>query len=690
MLFKISLKNIRRSLKDYSVYFFTLVIGVSVFYIFNAVGTQAAMLQIEESRNELVKLLTEILSVVSVFVAAVLALLIIYASRFLMKRRNREFALYMLLGMGKAKISAILLTETIFIGLGSLAVGLVTGIGLSQLMSAVVATLFEADMTAYRFTVSGSAIIKTIICFAAMYLFVMLFNSASVTKMKLIDLIQSGKRSETVHAKNPVLSVLIFVIASAALGYAYYMVAFDFAHLNEKKAVLSIVLGAASTLLIFFSVSGLLLRILMSFKKLYHRGLNAFTFRQISSKVNTMILSMTVICLMLFVTICALSASFSFRNAMNGNLRKYCPADAEINFTVYDSDRTYNFYVDIEKSFKETGCDLTDVFGEYVHFAAYNDKNITLGDFFGPYLEDLQKQFRFFRFSAPATLVKLSDYNSLMDLYHRERLTLKDDEYLVICNYDSMKKMLDLPLSTGQSITVFGSELKPVCNACVDGFIDLSNTAVCSGIFIVPDNAVDETQKVQDYFIGNFKQGSKEEVKAAENRLREFVETSWLQWVGDTYGGDDVKYGGYWYDFATKSELYENAIGLTAIIAFIGLYIGIVFLIAGGAILALKSLSESVDSVPRYEMLRKIGAEEDSITGSLFVQTGIFFLLPLLLAVIHSIFGMKFASQVLEVIGTEGVAMSITVTSLILLVIYGGYFLITFFSSKNIIKNRMQ
>ncbi|MCR5822857.1 MAG: ABC transporter permease [Lachnospiraceae bacterium] len=689
MLFKISLKNIRRSLKDYAVYFFTLVIGVSIFYIFNAVGSQAAMLRVEESRNDMVRLLTEILSIVSIFVAGVLALLIIYASRFLMKRRNREFALYMLLGMGKGKISAILLMETVIIGIGSLITGLVAGVGLSQLMSAVVANLFEADMTAFKFTVSGSAIIKTIVCFAVMYLFVMFFNSISVTKMKLIDLIQSGKRSETIHAKNPVLSVILFIIASVALGWAYYMVAYDFEHLNETKVIISICLGAVSTLLIFFSVSGLLLRILMSFKKLYHRGLNAFTFRQISSKVNTMIFAMTVICLMLFVTICALSASFSFRNAMNGNLRKYCPADAQIELTVYDSDRTYNVYVDIEESFQEAGCDLTDVFGEYAHFAAYNDKDVTLGDFFGPYLEDLQKQFRFFRFSAPATFVKISDYNALMDLYHRDRLTLKDDEYLVICNYDSMKKMLDLPLSTGLGITVFGNSLKPACNECVDGFIDLSNTAVCSGIFIIPDKAVDETQKVQDYFIGNYKQGSKEEVRAAENRLHEFIENSWLQWVGDTYGRDDVKYGGYWYDFATKSELYENAIGLTAILTFIGLYIGIVFLIASGAILALKTLSESVDSLPRYEMLRKIGAEESSVTGSLFIQTGIFFLLPLLLALFHSIFGMKFAKQVLEIVGTENVSTSITVTSAILLLIYGGYFLITFFSSKNIIKNRM-
>jgi putative ABC transport system permease protein len=689
MLCKISINNIKKSVKDYAVYFFTLVIGVSIFYIFNAVGSQAAMLQMETSRNDLVKLLTGILSAVSVFVAIVLAFLIIYASLFLMKRRNREFAIYMLLGMGKGKISAILLMETLIIGIGSLAVGLVAGIGLSQFMSALVANLFDADMTSYKFSVSGTAILKTIICFAAMYLFVMIFNSVSVTKMKLIDLIQSGRRSETVHAKNPVLSVILFIIASAALAWAYYMVAYDFGTLNEVKVVLSIVLGAVSTLLIFFSISGLLLRIFMSFKKLYHRGLNAFTFRQISSKVNTMILSMTVICLMLFVTICALASSFSVRNAMNINLRKYCPADAQIELSVYDKERKYDVYVDIEKEYKETGLDLNTIFGEHVHFASYADKGKTLADFFGPYLEELTRKFAFFRFSAPMSLVKVSDYNDLMDLYNRDRISLKDNEYMVICNYSSMKQMLDLPLSTAQSITVFGNELKPACNECVDGFIDLSTSAFCSGIFIVPDNAVNETQKEHDYFIGNYRSQGKAEIRAIEKDMNDFIEKSWTPRINNLYGFNSTEYGGCYFSFTTRTELYDSSIGMSAIIAFIGLYIGIVFLIASGAILALKTLSESVDSVPRYEMLRKIGAEEDSITGSLFLQTSLFFLMPLLLAVIHSFFGMKFSSQVLESMGTEGVSMSIAITSLILLLIYGGYFLITFFCSKNIIKNRI-
>ena len=121
---------------------------------------------------------------------------------------------------------------------------------------------------------------------------------------------------------------------------------------------------------------------------------------------------------------------------------------------------------------------------------------------------------------------------------------------------------------------------------------------------------------------------------------------------------------------------------------FLGMYTGLIFLIACGALLALKELSDSVDSISRYDMLRKLGVEDKSISGSLFIQTLIFFLLPLILACIHSIFGMKFAKLILEVFGSDKILLSVLSTSAIIILIYGGYMLITYFCSRSIIRNR--
>lgn len=288
MLFKLSIKNISKSMKDYAIYFFTLILGVSIFYVFNAIDSQTIMMNVSSATYEIIKLMTNMLSGVSVFVSFVLAFLIIYASRFLIKRRNKEFGIYLTLGMSKRKISLILFFETLFIGIISLVVGLGLGFLLSQLMSILVANMFEADMTNFKFVFSTSACVKTLIYFGIMYFIVMVFNTFNVSRCKLIDLLYASKKSEKVKLKNPLLCVIVFIVSSCALGYAYYLVTDGVKVLQNASSIyLPIVLGAVSTFLIFWSLSGLILKIVRSSKRFYYHGLNSFTIRQISSKINT-------------------------------------------------------------------------------------------------------------------------------------------------------------------------------------------------------------------------------------------------------------------------------------------------------------------------------------------------------------------------------------------------------------------
>ena len=138
----------------------------------------------------------------------------------------------------------------------------------------------------------------------------------------------------------------------------------------------------------------------------------------------------------------------------------------------------------------------------------------------------------------------------------------------------------------------------------------------------------------------------------------------------------------------TKREIYISSIGFGAMATFLALYLGIVFLITSAVILALKALSDSLDSLERYDMLRRLGADEKDINGSLLRQQGIFFLLPMMLAVFHSIFGIKFINKTLVIFGEYHILGSIVFTALIIGLIYGGYFLITYTCSRQIIKGR--
>ena len=125
MLFKLSFRNMKKSFKDYAIYFLTLVLGVAIFYMFNSIDSQQAMIEVSQSTREMIQLLIQMLGMVSVFIAIVLGFLIVYANNFLINRRKREFGIYMSLGMGRRQISAIILLETILVGILSLAVGLI-------------------------------------------------------------------------------------------------------------------------------------------------------------------------------------------------------------------------------------------------------------------------------------------------------------------------------------------------------------------------------------------------------------------------------------------------------------------------------------------------------------------------------------------------------------------------------------
>ena len=689
MLCKLSIKNIKKSMKDYAIYFFTLILGVAIFYVFNALGSQTVMLDVSSSAEKLIELMMTMLSGVSVFVSFILGFLIIYASRFLIKRRNKEFGIYLTLGMSKRKISMILFFETLFIGIISLAVGLGIGIILSQLMSLVVANMFEANLTKFAFVFSKASCIKTIIYFGIMYLLVMIFNTYSVSKCKLIDLLNGAKKSEKIKLKNPILCIIIFIISCLVLGKAYHMVTVEFLTLQDVKDILKpIVMGAVSTFFIFWSLSGLILRIAMSIKKFYYKGLNSFTLRQFSSKINTTVFSTTIICLMLFITICLLSACLTMKNSMNANIRELAPADFEFTINMnmdkyYDSFRNYGYNDNQIKNSHYTALEMFDVFNyditkdikEYIEINTYATPDLTMNQTLGSKLVEIRTSFPFLQYDTKESIMKISDYNKVARFYGNEEYSLKDDEYMIVADFKSMVEIRNIALKNGEQINLFGHTLKPKYDSCRDGFLEMSSNHINTGIILVSDNVIDENYLIKNHLIGNYITTDKEEIIKIEDNINKLAK--------NPKANDYLLPSG-----STKLSIKEATTGLSAMVTFIGLYLGVIFLISSAAILGLKELSESSDNKQRFRMLRKIGTDEKMINKALFRQIAIFFMLPLILALIHSVFGIMFAMKILEVFGNEQLLPSIIMTAIFIVVIYGGYFLITYYCSKNIIKER--
>lgn len=688
MLFKLSIKNIKKSFKDYAIYFFTLILGVSIFYVFNAIESQTIIMNVTKSTMEIIKLMTNMLSGISIFVSIILGFLVIYANRFLIKRRNKEFGIYLTLGMSKRKISVILFFETLLIGIISLLIGLGIGVILSQLMSLLVVNMFEVNMTKFAFTFSKSACIKTFIYFSIMYILVIIFNTINISKCKLIDLLYASKKSEKIKLKNPFLCTIIFIISACVLGYAYYLVTKGVEILDTAdKIFIPIIMGTVSTFFIFWSLSGLMIRIAMSLKNTYYKGLNSFTIRQISSKINTTVFSMSIICLMLFITICVLSSALSIKNSMTNNLKKLAPIDVEIskpldlteekikaNSWRYNSNMIEDSKIPIKESLTKMNFDVDKYFTDIVEFNTYATNDITLKNTLGSYYEIVKEKYPYLRYDSAEEFIKLSDYNKSAKLLGLEELSLKNNEYIIVANFESQVSVYNESLKRNTKITLLGKDYYPKYTECQDGFIDINSTYANMGLFVIPDNAVDESIRNKSRLLANYKETTKEGKQKTEDILMNIENHPYIK-----YASEEV---------ATKIYLYEGSIGLGAMATFIGLYLGIIFLISSAAILALKELSESSDNKERFQMLRRIGADEDMINQALFRQIAIFFMAPLLLAIIHSIFGIMFCNFILETFGNEKLLESIIMTSVFIVLIYGGYFLITYFCSKNIIKDR--
>lgn len=664
MFFRLSLKNMKKSFKDYAIYFLTLILGVAIFYIFNSLDSQQAMSVLGSSTYEIIDFMIQMLGGVSVLVSFILGFLIVYANNFLIRRRKKEFGIYMTLGMGKMQISRILLGETFLIGLLSLAVGLLIGIFGAQFMSLLVVRMFNGVMDGYQFVFSMKAFWKTILYFGILFLIVAVFNLISLSRYSLAGLLSAGKKNEKIRMKNPILCVLIFLLAAADLIFQYYQVSHP-ETLTTGKILLIILAGCVGTFLFFWSLSGFLLQIFQKSRKYYFKDLNAFILRQIHSKVNTMVFSMTIICLMLFLTICVLGGGLGINFSFQKMLRELTPVD--VNFTDLSGEK-------VSTKLEEKGFDLSLLKEGYVEVSFYSSPDLTMRDTMDRTGLDAEASGLAANLAGnenQETIMKESEYNRLAALYGMEPVEVDEDTYAIVSDYEVTDELRNQLLEAGKTISLNGKTYRPVYESCVYGFTQMMANHGNTGIFILADDQVREEWKGSSFLAADYQADTQKEKEQTDREVMKY----------------DVANMSDGFLINTKIDIIAVSGGLSAAVTFISIYLGIIFLICSAAILALKELSESSDNKDRYAMLRKLGADEKMISRALFGQIGIFFFIPLLLAAVHSVFGMIFIKIGLQSIGRIDYFSSVLDAAVIFILIYGAYFLLTYFGSKRIIRN---
>lgn len=671
MYFKLSARNVKRSFKDYFIYFLTLTFSVCIFYSFNSMSAQEAMLNVSASQSEMIEGLVKILSAVSIFVSIVLGFLIIFANNFLIRRRKKELGLYMTLGMSKYKISRILVVETLFVGIFSLIAGLLTGVFISQGLSVLTAKMFEVDITKYVFIFSSEAMMKTIFYFGIIFFLVMIFNSVVISRYKLIDLITASAKNEVLKVRKTSISFLLFIISLIILGISYGVI-LKYGLIESMKIVwFCVALGSIGTFLFFMSLSGFALNVIQRNKKIYFKDINMFVLRQINSKVNTTFISMTIICIMLFFTIGVLSTGFSYKTAVESDLENTTPYDASIFMYVDELDENSKV-TNIDEAAKVSKTNL-DKFESSHIFIEYKT-NSSVKKLLKPYQDEQSKYYieMLDQIDSPNVMaIALSDYNALIKMQGGDPVSLKSDEVLLTSDVRDFEDTLSRFVDKHNKVGLNGEEYQ--IKSEVQRFSYLTGFMADNFLTaIVPDQAISKMNPVKSIVNIQYGDGNKEKYDAD---IYDFIEMSEEEQS---------------YDFVvnamTKTNIYDAATGSSTILVYIGMYLGIVFLISSAAVLALQQLSEASDNKERYTVLQKIGVTRKGIHKAIFRQIFIYFMMPLSLAVVHSIFGIKVVNQMLMEAGKASVLVPSLITGAILVVVYGGYFLATYSGYKNIVK----
>lgn len=721
MLAKLALRNIRRSVKDYGIYFITLVFGVAMFYAFNSVTSQSILFNLEDEASASVFQVTgQFLGMFSVLIACVLGFLVLYANGFLIRRRKQEFGTYLMLGMNPRSVSAIVLMETATVGLVSLVVGLALGFTLSQGLSFLTAGLFNVQMTQYRFIFSFDAFVLTLGCFVLIFMVTGLFNTLSIRRYKLIDLLSARAKNARFRVRSPRISLVAFIVAVGVIAWAYRTLVDNGLLQFGEGFWQATVLMAAGTFLFFWSLAGFALAVIERTRGVYFKGLAMFTMRQIASKVNTAFVSLSVVCIMLFFSLTVFSTGMGLARAFSGNIEDGTLYDATLTANLHlnkggihdpaalanmsAEDREYQKVADAKAAAVTADAQAYDgdmaakladasplwneVVDRSVQIDAYVSSDTTYGELMDRYGQDTgnEKQNEALH-KQGVTLIAASQFNALAELTGRPAIELGEQGFAVNNTVDGTKGLSDALSRTGETIEIAGHTLTATGKLCGQPLYD-DAFASSSADVIVPDAIIADVRAagaVPDASYLNLMY--KTDRAAGDALLSQLLSEA-------SPPNEDVARSGWTFSpkpwpvtqSFTAEEVITQSSGMNLMISYLALYIGFVFLIATAAVLAIQQLSETSDSLARYRMLAEIGCDRRMIFRSLRTQVILYFLMPLVLAVCHAVCAVGVISDAM--LGQLGVSVlePALMTGALVGIVYGAYLLITYFASRSIIR----
>lgn len=675
---KLAWSNLRRALKDFAVYFVTLMLSVSLFYSFNTLTNQTFFVELSSSTSQLVLRMAVLITGLSIFLMIVIGILIVYANVFFMRRRVREFATYLLLGMKKSSLAFVILIENFIVGICALIVGLLVGVVVSQFSSLAVLKLFNSPVERFHFLLVPQAVIFTACMFGVVFVLSTLCATFVISRTRLSVLFRSSFASDRFKIKNPWITLVLFVVSVLLIAQAYRMFSYEVLTANDGGTFLYctalVVLGTA---LFFYSVSTAFTQIARAIKPLYYRGLNLYVVRQFASRINSSWISMTMICATIFIALCTLSIGFTAVASIRTQETLMCPTDFFADFICKDgyepaqtdklaslmAQEIPSWNTTVRGTARLTSYTLGEADNVYTIANLISDCGLSKEQAIDGVPIDVAVN--------PVYFVGCSEYNRFRALAGLQPIELADNE-VRFASYPGLADQTDSLASSGKTITLADK----YHNVRIKPKLKLSDLAGLSSnpcSLIVPDSWVHTMKPRQTRLFAQFYASSKE------------VNEQFSQELADSNKhaqgilGQNNAYHLHVMNTALRYEMLEAALAIRVTGTFVAVYTGIILLITSAAILSIQQLSELTYMRESYTKLLQLGATRASCSGTIFTQLGIWFMLPCSLAISHAFCVMKEMDALYTIMGADTEAKQwLFITAGIVLAIYALYLLMTF------------
>ena len=648
MYSKLAFRNIRRSLRDYIIYFVTLTLTAALMYSFLALGFSPDILAMTENMS----MLTTGILILSVLIAFMSSFVIGYAIRFMLGQRKKEFAAYELMGMEVKTVRNLFLVENGIIGGVAFLLGTLVGTGLSGLLNQVVQNIFEIPHT-YRVLFSFRAWGMTLFFFILMYGFGMFRAAKVIRRQKVIDLLYDNQKNEEIRFQSLHRSVLTDLLSVAAMIAGVILLEKGL-HIQTNEALLYF---GGACLLILVGVYELHRNIpvlLYQFAKRNphrkYREENLFFLGQIGRRIQSSGRTMAVVAILLTISLATMFLGLTMGAGYKANMEAYYPYDAGV---AIDAPLTKNS-MDSVLSFVDERCKVEDSVTYYLY--AVPDEAIEA--------------------------LSLSDYNHLREILGLSPVSINNNEFFVHCDTWNYMDDIRQRLEQQPEITLNGQTLTVAETPILTEPMEQYQMAGTNGyVLVLPDEAASQLSGEKIRLVMKLEGGGYPELRS---ELRQFLNSG--KWLPDIQPGQELPER-VTMGVTVKAWGVANSLTGFTTISFCGLYLSIIFIILSCSVLAFEQLSAIDKNQKNYAVIDWLGVSGQKQASLVRKELSTVFLIPLFFPIVLTIL-LVVGTQLFfgEAILQEGLVLFYgLVTVLLFCAIYLTYFGATMFLFKRVI-----